>query len=165
LLVIAGGLFLLARVADATTIVGMNERALTRAADAIVIGTIDEIETVAGADGAINTLVTVAVERTVKGEVGARVTLKQPGGQIGERGLWIAGSPRFARGERQLLFLSAARDGTPRTTALGLGQFTLAPHPRTAETMAERGSSPHTSGARAPTATGGSPARCGRPTS
>jgi hypothetical protein len=148
LLVIAGGLFLLARVADATTIVGMNERALTRAADAIVIGTIDEIETVAGADGAINTLVTVAVERTVKGEVGARVTLKQPGGQIGERGLWIAGSPRFARGERQLLFLSAARDGTPRTTALGLGQFTLAPHPRTAETMAERGSSPHTLGTR-----------------
>ena len=147
-LVIAGVLLGLARIADATTIVGMNERTLARAADAIVIGTIADLETVAGGDGAINTLVTIDVERAVKGRVGARVTLKQPGGLIGERGLWIAGSPRFVRGERQMLFLSAARDGTARTTALGLGQFTLAPHPRTAETMAERPSTARTLGTR-----------------
>jgi hypothetical protein len=144
----AGAVLGLAGVADATTIVGMNERALTRAADAIVIGTIGEIETVGSADGAIDTLVTIEVERAVKGRVGGQVTLKQPGGQLGERGLWIAGSPRFARGERQLLFLSAARDGTARTTALGLGQFTLTPHPRTAETMAARAPSAHTLGTR-----------------
>ena len=148
LLVIAGACVALARVAEATTIVGMNERALARAADAIVIGTIGEIETVGGADGAINTLVTVDVERTVKGSVGARVTLKQPGGQLGARGMWIAGSPHFTRGERQMLFLSAARDGTARTTALGLGQFTLAPHARTAETMAVRRPSARTLGGR-----------------
>jgi hypothetical protein len=148
LLAIASGFLALARVADATTIVGMNERAIARAADAIVIGTIGAIETVGGADGAINTLVSIDVERTVKGHVGTRVTLKQPGGQLGERGLWIAGSPHFVRGERQLLFLSAARDGTARTTALGLGQFTLAPHPRTAETMAERRPSADTLGTR-----------------
>ena len=148
LLVIAGVLVTLARVADATTIVGMNERALARAADAIVIGTISTIETVGSADGAISTLVTVDVERAVKGRVGARVTLKQPGGQLGGRGLWIAGSPEFARGERQMLFLSAARDGTARTTALGLGQFTLAPHPRTAETMAMRRTGARTLGTR-----------------
>ena len=148
LLVIAGVLLTLARVADATTIVGMNERAIARAADAIVIGTIADIETVGGADGSINTLVSVDVERTVKGRVGARVTLKQPGGQLGERGLWVAGSPQFVRGERQLLFLSAARDGTARTTALGLGQFTLAPHARTAETMAARRPGPETLGTR-----------------
>ena len=144
----ASAVLALAGIADATTIVGMNERALARAADAIVIGTIGDIETVASAEGAINTLVTIDVERAVKGRVGARVTLKQPGGQLGERGLWIAGSPRFARGERQLLFLSAARDGTARTTALGLGQFTLTPHPRSAETMAARAPSAHTLGAR-----------------
>ena len=50
----------------------MNERTLARAADAIVIGTIGDIETVGGADGAINTLGTVDAGRTVKGPAGSR---------------------------------------------------------------------------------------------
>ena len=116
----------------------MSERTLVRAADAIVIGTIAQIETVAGADGAISTLVTLDVEEAVKGHVERRLTLKQPGGSIGGRTLWIAGGPRFRTGERQLLFLSAAADGTARTTALGMGQFVLRPHPRTGATLAER---------------------------
>lgn len=145
---IAGLVLLVARAADATTIVGMTERALARAADAIVVGTIADIESVASPDGAIATLVTVDVERAVKGRVAGRVTLKQPGGRVGDRGFWIAGSPTFRRGERQLLFLSAAGDGTARTTALGLGQFTLSPHPRTAEIMAERRPAARTLGTR-----------------
>jgi hypothetical protein len=52
--------------------------------------------------------------------------------------MWIAGAARFAPGEQQLLFLSAARSGAARTTALGMGQFTLRAHPRTGATMAER---------------------------
>jgi hypothetical protein len=127
-----------ASTAGATTIVGMTERALGRSADAIVIGTVARIETVAGRDGAIHTLVTLEVEERYKGHVAPVVTLKQPGGRLGGRQLWIAGSPRFVRGERQLVFLSARRDGTARTTALGLGQFRLAPHPRTGDVMAER---------------------------
>jgi len=124
--------------ARATTFVGVSERILARAADAIVIGTVEQIETVAGADGAISTLVTLDVEEAVKGHVERRLTLKQPGGSIGGRALWIAGGPRFRTGERQLLFLSAAADGTARTTALGMGQFVLRPHPRTGATLAER---------------------------
>src|SRR5207247_10669756 len=65
-------------------------------------------------------------------------TLEPPGGGIGGRAVWIAGGPRFRTGERQLLFLSAAADGTARTTALGMGQFVLRPHPRTGATLAER---------------------------
>jgi hypothetical protein len=124
--------------ARATTFVGMSERALTRSADAIVIGTVAAIESVAGPEGAINTLVTVDVDTSYKGHLGRHVTLKQPGGILHGRIQWIAGSPRFGVGERQLLFLSARRDGTARTTALGMGQFALVPHARTGETMAER---------------------------
>src|SRR5207249_2647843 len=131
-------LAMLAGPARATTFVGVSERILARAADAIVIGTVEQIETVAGADGAISTLVTLDVEEAVKGHVERRLTLKQPGGSIGGRTLWIAGGPRFRTGERQLLFLSAAGDGTARTTALGMGQFVLRPHPRTGATLAER---------------------------
>src|SRR5205814_537742 len=130
-------LALLAGPARATTFVGVSERILARAADAIVIGTVEQIETVAGGDGTISTLVTLDVEEAVKGHVERRLTLKQPGGSIGGRTLWIAGGPRFRTGERQLLFLSAAADGTARTTALGMGQFLLRAHPRTGATLAE----------------------------
>jgi hypothetical protein len=128
----------LASAAGATTFVGMNERALTRAADAVVLGTVEHIETVGQPDGGIDTLITLEVERTLKGSVGRLVTLKQPGGRLGDRVQWIAGSPRFAKGERQLVFVSAHRDGTARTTAFGMGQFVVVPHPRTGEPMAER---------------------------
>jgi hypothetical protein len=124
--------------ARATTFVGMNERTLTRAADAIVVGTVRHIETVGVPNGGISTLVTLEVERTLKGSVGRLVTLKQPGGRLGDRVEWIAGSPSFVNGERQLVFLSAHHDGTARTTAFGMGQFVVIPHPRTGEAMAER---------------------------
>ena len=127
------------RAAGATTFVGMSERNLARAADAIVVATVEDLETVATRDGEIATLVTLDVEREVKGDVGRHVTLKQPGGRLGGRTLWIAGSPRFALGERQLLFLTAhPGDGTARTTAFGLGQFVLTAHPGTGVTFAER---------------------------
>src|SRR5262245_15918418 len=109
--------------ARATTFVAMSERNLARAADAVVVGTIADLETVAGRDGAISTLVTVRVESSYKGDVGAEIVLKQPGGELADRGLVIPGSPVFVAGERNLLFLSAGRDGT----ALGLGQFRLGP--------------------------------------
>jgi hypothetical protein len=128
----------LASPGRATTFVGMSERTLARSADAIVIATVERIESVTRPDGPISTLVTLAVEEEVKGRVGRVVTLRQPGGRVGDRSQWIFGSPRFARGERQLVFLSRHRDGTVRTTAFGLGQFALRPHPRTGVAMAER---------------------------
>jgi hypothetical protein len=115
-----------ASAADATTFVAMSERALARAADAIVVGTVTGLETVGDRSGGIYTLVTISVDGHYKGDVGREIVLKQPGGELAERGLVIPGSPVFTRGERNLLFLSAGRDGTARTTALGLGQYRLA---------------------------------------
>ena len=129
---------LCASVASATTFVNVDERMLTRAADAIVIGTVASIETIGKADGRIATLVTVDVESEYKGRVGSRVTLRQTGGSLDGRRLWVAGSPQFRVGERQLLFLSRRADGSAQTTALGMGQFTLRPHPRTGRILAER---------------------------
>jgi len=131
-------LLALSSPAGATTFVGINERTLTRSADAVVIGTVRRIETVGTPGGAISTLVTLEIERTLKGAVGRIVTLKQPGGRLGERVEWIAGSPSFTNGERQLVFLSAHDDGTARTTAFGMGQFLIVAHPRTGVPMAER---------------------------
>lgn len=129
------------RAAHATTFVAMSERSLTRAADAIVLGRVARIESVAGRDGAINTLVAIEIERSYKGHPGDLVVLRQPGGQVGDQTMWIAGSPRFVVGDRDLLFLSAQRDGTARTTALALGQYRVvadgARVPMAARTLSE----------------------------
>ncbi len=136
-LAIAGG----ARAAHATTFVAMSERTLARAADAIVLGRVARIESVAGRDGAINTLVAIEIERAYKGRPGDLVVLRQPGGQVGDTTMWIAGSPRFVVGDRDLLFLSAQRDGTARTTAFALGQYRVvadgARVPMAARTLSE----------------------------
>jgi hypothetical protein len=118
-------LTVVATTAHATTFVAMDERTLARTADAIVVGTIERIESIASTDERIDTLVTVAVSEHYKGDVGSEIVLKQPGGSVDGRGMWIAGSPTFHVGERDLLFLSAARDGTARTTAFGMGQFRI----------------------------------------
>src|SRR2546429_7102804 len=123
-------LAMLAGPARATTFVGVSERTLARAADAIVIGTVAQIETVAGADGTISTLVTLDVEASVKGHAERRLTLKERGGSIGGRALWIAGAPRFPTGERQLLFLSPPPPRTARPHAPRMGPVLLRPHPR-----------------------------------
>ena len=149
-LTIAAALATIATGARATTFVAMTERALARAADAIVVGTVRYIETVAAPDGTINTLVTVEVEQEAKGNVGRLVVLKQPGGRVSGRQLWLAGSPTFTVGDRELLFLSAYRDGTARTTALGMGQFHLSTNPFTGVTYAERTLDGLVVGARSP---------------
>ena len=138
LLALAGALACAAPAARATTFVAMSDETLARAADAIVVASVEDIETVGTVDGAINTLVTLHVEDSWKGSPPRRLVLKQPGGQLAGRGLWIAGSPEFRRGQRSLLFLSAHRDGTARTTALGMGQFLLDTDVASGEAVAER---------------------------
>jgi hypothetical protein len=54
----------------------------------------------------IRTLVTVSVERTLKGSAGETVTLVQLGGTVGKRALRVAGLPEFKRGERQIVFIA-----------------------------------------------------------
>ena len=140
-LTIAAALATIATGARATTFVAITERALARAADAIVVGTVRYIETVAAPDGTINTLVTVEVEQEAKGNVGRLVVLKQPGGRVSGRQLWLAGSPTFTVGDR---------DGTARTTALGMGQFHLSTNAFTGVTYAERTLDGLVVGARSP---------------
>jgi Matrixin len=113
--------------AHATTFIAMSERALARAADAIVVGTVTDLAVVGGSDGAISTLVTIHVDTRYKGDGGGEIVLRQPGGELADRGLVIPGSPVFTRGEQSLFFLSAGRDGAAQTTALGLGKYRLAP--------------------------------------
>jgi hypothetical protein len=54
----------------------------------------------------IYTYTTVRVSESLKGDAGPAVTIKQLGGQIGETGLEVSGSPELKTGEEVVLFLT-----------------------------------------------------------
>lgn len=77
--------------------------------------------------GPIYTYVSIQVVDVLKGSIrDAEVTIKQLGGRVGDRELYIAGQPSFAVGEDVLLFLEVRpRDRTLTTTAGWQGKFTI----------------------------------------
>jgi len=58
----------------------------------------------------IQTYTELAVTETFKGKVEARIRVRQPGGEVGEVGQFVAGTARFTEGEEVLLFLEAPPD-------------------------------------------------------
>jgi len=54
----------------------------------------------------IRTLITLRVERTLKGSAAGEVTLVQLGGVVRGHSLQVAGVPQFRRGERQIVFVA-----------------------------------------------------------
>ncbi len=63
------------------------------------------------------------VEQTVKGGVAGVVTVRQLGGQVGEVGMSVAGSPMLAKGGRYVLFLDRRPDGKYRVVGLSQGCY------------------------------------------
>jgi len=139
-------LFTLALVSsvDATLVVSLSEESLAQDADAIVIGRVTMIQPrYESQNRAIFTHITVAVEDVLKGEVpGADITLRQPGGTVGDLNSWIIGSPNFALGEKVLLFLRRDRDGVLRVAHLYQGKLTITFDPATGEEYASRETPP-----------------------
>ena len=58
-------------------------------------------------DGTIETRYSLATRTPIKGVVASIQELRMPGGEVAGRGLLVPGLPRFAPGERVVLFLSA----------------------------------------------------------
>lgn len=67
----------------------------------------------------VRTLVTLRVERTLKGAPADTITLTLLGGQVGQHSLRIAGMPTFDIGRRQLVFV--ARNGQVMCPLIGAG--------------------------------------------
>jgi len=126
-----------AATAQATVLIDVRDHALTRMADVVVVGRVERVA-VAPSDTSVATWVEVAVESTHKGPTSERLVLRQPGGELADRGLVVPGAPVFRVGERQVLFLTERADGTLQTTALGLGQFRIVRSALTGTLVAER---------------------------
>jgi hypothetical protein len=115
----------LPRPAAATTYQMMPDRALADQARVIAgVRVVQAAPAVLG-KGEPATDYRVEVERVVKGSLpGSTVVVRVPGGAgLAGVGLKIWGAPQFQTGERALLFLSPAADGTYRILHLMLGAF------------------------------------------
>jgi hypothetical protein len=80
----------------------------------------------------VETLVTLAADEYLKGNLGPRVVLRVPGGQIGFRRTVIVGAPIFRAGDRVVLFLRNAGPSLPWILGLNQGVYRVKAAPRLA---------------------------------
>ena len=77
-------------------------------------------------DRMIYTYIKINVVEDIKGNLRSRtIVLKQLGGQVGDTEMVIFDSPVFVSGQRVLLFLNTASDGTLRVAHLFQGKFDI----------------------------------------
>jgi hypothetical protein len=118
-------LVLAATPAAATSFVMVADRDLADQAPLIVTGWIVSASPAIEPGGAPATDYAVAVDRALKGSAGeSALTVRSPGG-VRSDGLGVAvfGAPRFADGERVLLFLDQGQGGVYHVLHLMLGAF------------------------------------------
>lgn len=76
--------------------------------------------------GGLATYVTLRLRESLRGADGLEIlTLREPGGMMGEWVHEIDAVPRYRQGERVLVFLQPARDGSLRTTGMFLGKYAI----------------------------------------
>jgi len=113
---------ILAAGAGATTIVMPGDEQLIAKSPIIVSGTVLSTAVVDD-DGAIRTETRIAVANVLKGTAGDTITVRELGGELGDRITKVYGTPEFTKGERVLLFLEPAPRGGYRTVDLFVGKF------------------------------------------
>lgn len=92
----------------ATTVIPPTFDQLVNRAEVIFEGTVENVTsqwTGEGAQRHIVSLVTFTVNESIKGEAGATYTLQMLGGTVGDETMEVTDSPKFASGDRDILFV------------------------------------------------------------
>jgi hypothetical protein len=126
--------------AYATSVVVPSDDELVVGARAIVRGTVTAVNSRYDEQHkAIFTYVTLQVRDVLKGDLQpGEVTLKEPGGVVGDQGSMIFGTPSFTPGENVLLYLDTWPDGSLRVYQWFLGKFIIGSSRMNARPMISR---------------------------
>jgi len=117
---------------SAITVTPLSFSELVAASTAVVRGRVSEVRGQWTADRrGIESLVTVDAVEYFKGDLGARVTVRVPGGQAGGFVNIIPGAPSFAEGDVVVLFLTASGPSMPVVTGTTQGVYRVARDLRT----------------------------------
>jgi hypothetical protein len=77
----------------------------------------------------IESVVTVSVDEVIKGEPGATIVMRAPGGQVGRYRRFMVGAPTFTPGEEVVLFLTGRPPAIPRPFGLSQGVYRVSRGP------------------------------------
>jgi hypothetical protein len=111
--------------ARATVLVPMSVEALDESAAAVVLAQVAAVAPGQRADGRLVTRVALQVDAVLRGAPPSPLVLEEPGGELGERREVVFGAPVYRPGERVVVFLHTAADGSWRTGHLALGRFAV----------------------------------------
>lgn len=118
--------------ASATTVAPLTLDQMTDASDLVVRGTVESVWVEEDARGYAWTRAEVRVDASFKGnaDVGDYVTVEAAGGTLAGRTTLVPGSARYSVGEETVLFLTdKPSKGVYGTVGMGVGKFTVRPHP------------------------------------
>ncbi|HEV7426949.1 MAG TPA: M57 family metalloprotease [Thermoanaerobaculia bacterium] len=123
--VLAAFVFAIAAPSFAITYIVPPDRFEIERATAIVVGRVAASHVEASRFG-IETVTTIALEESIKGNPCSVVDIHTPGGTLDGETRLVPGVPVFAEGERVLLFLYRRDDGAFTISDLGLGTYRFA---------------------------------------
>ncbi len=119
---------LIASTASAATFLIPTDEALVRASKAIVVATAGDSVSRWAPGGWIETVTELRVDEAIKGPLhdGDAIHVTELGGVVGKIGYAVPGAPRYAPGERVLLFLETNDRGEWVAKNMAVGKFTFA---------------------------------------
>ena len=110
----------------ATLLIPADLGELSRDARAIARGRVAALDPQWTEDrGTIETIVTLEVERYIKGALGPSLRFRVPGGDLGRFRSIVVGAPEFAVDEHVVVFLGARGPSVPYVLGLSQGVFRL----------------------------------------
>jgi hypothetical protein len=116
-------LLLVGPSAGATSVVKTDVDGLTRSSDLVVRGKVKKKESRwSGDHKRIYTDVEIEVDESIKGQGGKTVTVRQPGGEVGDIAQRVSGLASFDSGEEVVVFLEK-RGGVYRVSGLAQGKY------------------------------------------
>ncbi len=120
-------LLTLATPAAATVLLPADFVTVVTGADLIVAGRVVDVRAqLADGSRTIESVVTVAVQESVKGATGNQVTFRVPNGQLGRYRRITVGAPEFVAGDRVVLFLRGRGPELPTLFGLSQGVYRVA---------------------------------------
>ena len=128
------GLFSLVSLpSHATVVMKLSEEDMAHQAGTIITGTVTSVKSEWNEERTkILTYITITPSNFLKGDQPAQeIVIVQPGGEVGDIGMLVEGTPVFEEGEEVLLFLKRGRKGFHRTVGLSQGEFSIQSDPVT----------------------------------
>jgi hypothetical protein len=132
---LAGALALGVVTLTATTVIPADFRQLVSESSTIVRGHVTDVRAIVRADHGIESIATVAVDDTLKGDAEPFVYVYVPGGTVGRSRMLVVDAPTFKAGDQAVFFLLRGSDNALRPIGLWMGVYRLQADARTGQPM------------------------------